>query len=137
MASKKNKLIGKRQERLSAIMTQALALNLRSIEEYRAWCGAEGFSAGLNKTRIQLMREQQHFKYEQATQKLKQQKREENRRCVIQKIYTNELNGKNLGSEVMQEISAGFQKARNRKLLRTVVLGENPADNILVNIDTE
>lgn len=135
MASKKNKLIGKRQERLSAIMTQALALNLRSIEEYRAWCGAEGFSAGLNKTRIQLMREQQHFKYEQATQKLKQQKREGNRRCVIQKLYTNELNGKDLGSEVMQEISAGFRKAGNRKLLRTVLLQLDENSKLLTHVD--
>jgi len=135
MASKKNKLSDKRQDRLSVIMTHALALNLHSIDEYQVWCMEQGFSAGLNKTRNQLVREQQHFKMVLADKKLKQHKREGNRRFVIEKIYSHEIKYTDLTGSVMQEISDGFRKSRNRKLLRNVFLQLDEKSKLLTHVD--
>ncbi|MCW8931560.1 MAG: PcfJ domain-containing protein [Gammaproteobacteria bacterium] len=119
MARKINK---KQQERMMTILTYARALNLHTIEAYQQWCMQQGFSTNLNKTRVQLDREHQHYKQVSALQKLKHYKREENRRYLINKIYSNEIQHKDLNNDVLKQISHGFKTLQNKRLLRDVFL---------------
>lgn len=135
MASKRTKLNSIRQDRLSEIMTHALALNLHSIEDYQAWCIEQGFSAGLNKTGVQFERESQHFKRVAATRKLEQHKREGNMPRLIQRIYTQEIQYEELNSEVLKVIGDGFKNIQNRKLLRDVLFQLDQGSRLLTDID--
>lgn len=135
MARKKNKQSDKKRDRNEAIMNYARALNLHSIEEYQDWCIQQGFSASLNKTQSQFNREYQHYKLITAAKKLKQYKREGNMRHFVQKIYTKEIQYKELNSEVLKLISNGFNKTQNKRLLRDVIFQLDESTKLLSHID--
>ena len=135
MAGKKNGLSEKQQDRKAAIMMHAHALNLRSISEYLEWCMQQGFRGSINKTRVQIEREYQHYKFTSATKKLKQSKYEGHMRCLINKIYRKDIQRYELNSEILKLINSGFNKTRNKRLLRDVLIQMEESSKLLSHID--
>lgn len=122
MARKNKNVTAKRNDRIQAIMMVARAMNLRTVDEYKNWCTNNGFSTAVNKSKSQLDREYLYYKSLTATKRLKQYKRESNLCALIQKIYTGEINYKELNSEVLRIISQGLKNASNKRVLRDVLI---------------
>lgn len=135
MARKKNRLSDKQQDRNTVILMHAHALNLRSINEYLTWCLQQGFRASINKTPVQIKREYQHYLLISATNNLKQSKHEGNMRYIINKIYASEIRHKDLNSEILKAINHGFNKTKNKRLLRDVLVQMNENTKLLTHTD--
>jgi len=135
MARKNNGLSKKQQDRKSAILRHAYALNLYSINDYLEWCLQQGFRANTNKTTVQVKHEYQHYLLISATKKLKQAKHEGNMHSFINKIYTNKVKYKDLNGETLKTIYKGFNKTKNKRLLRDVLLQMDENTKLLTHID--
>ena len=135
MARKRKNQNSKQQDRIDTIMMYARALNIHSIEAYQNWCLEQGFSTSLTKTKLQIKREYEHFRFVSAEKKLKQYKREGNFRFLVQKIYTQEIQYKKLKNEILITIATGFKNSHNKQLLRDVLFQMDESTKLLHHID--
>lgn len=97
-------------------------LSLRTKEAYKSWCIQHGFSTSFSKTDLQRQRELKKHAEILSLQRLRQHSSESSLRLQIMKIASGEVSSSELGSDLLVEISDGFQKCRMPKLLLDTLL---------------
>jgi len=106
-------------------------LNLRTKDDYKAWCAQHGFSGSLKKTDLQRQTERQKYAQTVSIQRLRQHSRERKLRAQILKISNGDVNSQALASDVLVEIHNGFRKCRAPDVLLQTLLYLERYSNLL------
>ncbi len=106
----------------ATLLRHIARLNLRTKEDYKSWCTLHGFSASLVKTDTQRQREREKHAQNASLQRLRQHSSESKLRFQIMKFSSGELTHPPPKCELLVEISVGFKKCRNPKVLLDTLL---------------
>ena len=104
------------------MQTHIRQLGLSSVEAYKTWCRAHNFSQGLNKSPRQRRNELGVVTRTKATEIMTKEKKDRNLKELIPKLYSKELQLKQLRNAIAREIAVAFQENHTPKILLKLLL---------------